>query len=72
MCIVTLDDRRLYIEEWASPPHLGDRIPTGEADIHIIRELRQFGGMMGRPRSLSEAEFMDRAAAGKWDSWAVY
>lgn len=44
----------------------------GKADIQIIRELQHLGGTMGRPRSMSETEFMDIAAAAKWDSWALH
>lgn len=72
MCIVSLEDRRHQIgDEWASPPPGRQRGLTGEAESHITRELRRHGGMMGRPGSLSEAGFVDRAAAAKCDSWAL-
>jgi hypothetical protein len=44
----------------------------GKADIQIIMGLQHHGGTMGRPRSLSEVEFMVIAAAAKWDSWALH
>lgn len=62
----------LRTEDVVLPPGK-QRGPTGEADIHIVRELGQHGGGIGRPRSLSKAVFMDRAAAAanRWDSWAL-
>lgn len=44
----------------------------GKADIQTIRELKHHGSTMGKPRSVSEAEFMERAGAAKRDSWALH
>lgn len=35
----------------------------GKADVQIVRELQHHGGPMVRLRSVSEAEFIDKAAA---------
>lgn len=59
MCTVTLEDRRRYTSTWETASvHRGGRYPHHK-------------GVEAAWRHASQAQQLVRAAADKWDSWAL-